>query len=44
MPNIDERLLDCESLPELTENFNRVLVVVDALEERVAALESPSEP
>ena len=39
---IDSRLLDCQSVPEIMENFNRVLAVVDALEERVAALETPA--
>lgn len=29
MPVIDSRLLDCESIPELTENFNRTLGLVD---------------
>lgn len=38
MAEIDSRLLDCSSQPELTENFNRL---IDALESRIAALETP---
>jgi hypothetical protein len=41
MPGIDPRLLDCESQPELTENFNRILALLDALEARVETLETP---
>lgn len=43
MPDIDERLLECEGQPELSENFNRVLALIDALEGRVKELETPSE-
>ena len=46
MPNIDKRLNkpDCEI--NVTEDFNRVLGLVDALENRVKALETtePTEP
>ncbi|KAF5057844.1 Listeria-Bacteroides repeat domain [anaerobic digester metagenome] len=31
MPVIDSRLLDCDGEPEYTENFNRVLALIDAL-------------
>ena len=31
MPIIDSRLLDCDGEPEYTENFNRVLALIDAL-------------
>ncbi len=41
MAEIDSRLLDCSSQPELTENFNRLIVLIDALESRIAALETP---
>ena len=47
MPVIDSRLLDCASEPEITENFNRVLALLDsataalsALTSRVAATEN----
>ena len=43
MSEIDSRLLDCSSQPELTENFNRLIVLIDALESRIAALETPAE-
>lgn len=46
MQSIDARLLDCVTQPDMTENFNRVLALADALtatvgalEQRVAALE-----
>lgn len=32
MPKIDERLLDCDSKEEITENFNRILALIDELE------------
>jgi len=41
MVEIDGRLLDCESTPELIENFNRILALLDAQEERIQALETP---
>ena len=31
MPVIDPRLLECNGEPEYTENFNRVLALIDAL-------------
>ena len=40
---IDNRLLDCDSQPEITENFNRLLNLLDDLRERVEALEAPVE-
>ena len=38
MPIIDNRLLDCASEPEITENFNRVLVLMDSAAAAVTAL------
>lgn len=35
---IDSRLLDCASIPQIEENFDRVLAIVDALEARVDGL------
>lgn len=32
MPKIDPRLLDCDSKEEITENFNRILALIDGLE------------
>ena len=40
---IDSRLLDCQSTPEIMENLNRILAIVDAVEARVAALEPTEE-
>ena len=40
MPSIDSRLLDCDSIPEVIENFNRALVLIDALEARIETLEA----
>jgi len=31
MPKIDSRLLDCDSQEEITENFNRVMAIIDGL-------------
>lgn len=31
MPVIDSRLLDCSSEPEVTENFNRIIALIDTL-------------
>lgn len=42
MPDIDRRLLECTGEPEATENFNRVLALLDALTARVTALEPPA--
>ena len=42
MATIDSRLLKCEGEPEQTENFNRLLALMDALEARVEALETPA--
>lgn len=42
MPSVDIRLLECDGEPEVTENFNRLLVLIDALEERIEALEAPA--
>lgn len=49
MPTIDERLLEPNGEPEFTENFNRILALIDknaaaitALDERVEALETPT--
>lgn len=39
MPDIDNRLLDCESQPEITENLNRLLALIDDLDDRITALE-----
>lgn len=36
---IDKRLLDANGEAENTENFNRILALLDALTARVAALE-----
>ena len=43
MAVIDSRLLETNGEPEITEDFNRVLELLDSLESRVAALE-PSQP
>lgn len=40
MPVIDNRLRDCNGEPEFTENFNRVLGLLDAALSRVGTLES----
>lgn len=41
---IDERLCDSISVPELIEDLNRILALIDALDERVKALEPTDEP
>lgn len=38
MPLIDNRLLDCSSEPEITENFNRVLSLLDSAVATMSAL------
>ena len=54
MPNIDERLIDADDEMKITEDFNRILTLLDnkikelsdrcaALEERVTALEPEDE-
>jgi hypothetical protein len=40
MTDIDSRLLECDGKPEMTEDFNRVLAMLDALADRVEALET----
>ncbi len=39
----DPRLLDCDSKPEIEENLNRMLALIDALEDRIAVLEGGGE-
>lgn len=43
MLNIDPRLLDAVGAMNLTEDFNRLLALIDDLETRVKALESPAD-
>lgn len=35
---IDERLLDCDTKPEIEENLNRIMARIDSLEETLEAL------
>lgn len=39
---IDERLLDPNGEPEISEDLNRILALIDALEARVEVLEAPA--
>ena len=39
MPSIDARLLDCYSIPELIENYNRILTLVDAQATTIASMQ-----
>lgn len=41
MAVIDPRLIDCDGEPEITENLNRILSLLDGLESRVESLEQP---
>lgn len=40
----DSRLLDCDTKAEVEANFLRILALIDALTERVEALETPETP
>lgn len=39
---IDERLLDPNGELEISEDLNRILALIDALEARIEALETPT--
>lgn len=43
MPRIDVRLVDCPNTPGVTENFNRILALLDAATGDVAVLEQDVE-
>lgn len=41
MAIIDSRLIDADDELKITENFNRLLAMIDGLESRIEALETP---
>lgn len=43
MAIIDNRLIDCDTDQDVTENFNRLLEIIDDLTERVETLEDGGE-
>ena len=40
---MDARLLDCMSRQQIESDFDRVLALMDALQARIAALETPEQ-